>query len=643
MDLASKRVWLSFVSYPVTTAVYFERALRKMMKVTTFGPKIDDLQIKDWRLESMPQPVLDQDIPLPYEYDIESLYQQTPSDLRPDLFLWVESIYGHFPQNIDRLPCKKACYLIDSHLPLNLVWHKEWARKFDYVFVAQREYIPQFQAAGIHHIHWLPLGCDPEVHARGTGEKIYDVGFVGTNPEGHIRHTLLKKVSEKFNVHIQRCFWKEMADVFSKSRIVFNKAILNDLNMRVFESMSTGSMLLTDQPSEACGQNELFTPGEDFAVYTEENLLSQVDYYLKNDAIREKIAASGYEKVKRAHTYQHRVEAMLEVVFNQTITTPDANQWRDRSLGISERYFEGEVPWRGAILASRPKRSFVIPVLDKSPASPYNIETLLKDLEAVEGDVIVVFNSEKMAEAYARHPRVTRSATLSQNVGVARAWNIGVHMAESPIIFIANADLQLRPKSVTLIERTLERVDRAAVAGPQGSFFNFFGGLDYQYFDKGACVRPLQVDAISGFYFAVKRAPFVEGELRFEDDYTPCYYEEWDLGLQCREKGWECWVAPTTDFDHEWSGTIRAHRVVKFFDHQESIFDIHARNTKRFHQKWRARAERFQNPELLLSRYPQYLKQLADEARATNNHELAQGLQQKADFIVEHFNRALKF
>jgi hypothetical protein len=40
MQKSKEKIWLSYVSYPVTTAVYFERALRKDYDVTTCGPMI---------------------------------------------------------------------------------------------------------------------------------------------------------------------------------------------------------------------------------------------------------------------------------------------------------------------------------------------------------------------------------------------------------------------------------------------------------------------------------------------------------------------------------------------------------------------------------------------------------------------------
>ena len=56
-------------------------------------------------------------------------------------------------------------------------------------------------------------------------------------------------------------------------------------------------------------------------------------------------------------------------------------------------------------------RSFVNPVLDFSPHSPYSIYTLLEDLADVPGEVICIFNSEEVFEALKAHPCIDRLAS----------------------------------------------------------------------------------------------------------------------------------------------------------------------------------------------------------------------------------------
>ena len=273
---------LAYVYYPVTTAVYFERTLRTDHQVVTIGPKMDDGLIQAWNLQAMRQPIRDQQIPTEYEPDLAALFRKLPTSMHPDLYLWVESVNGHFPRNLESVPVPKACYLIDSHL--NLAWHVQWARQFDHVFIAQREYIPAFREAGNKHVHWLPLGADPDIHRRATGEKKHDIGFVGSlNTERRVR--LLNALEKFHKVTYQRCFWTDMADFFAESRIVFNNAIKNDLNMRLFEVMSTGTFLLTDNAANS-GQDEMFRGCEDLGQYTDDTLVEMARYYLEHEEER---------------------------------------------------------------------------------------------------------------------------------------------------------------------------------------------------------------------------------------------------------------------------------------------------------------------------------------------------------------------
>jgi GT2 family glycosyltransferase len=596
------KVWLAYVSYPVTTAVYLERALRRICRLTTLGPQLPGQLIEQWQLQNMKAPVLPHDITTDFTPDMAGILASTDPNELPDLYLWVESVGGHFPLNLQALPCPKACYLIDSHL--NLSWHLEWACQFDFVFIAQREYLDSFREKGLS-AHWLPLACDPEIHASHDLLKKFDVGFVGSLTSNNPRRTeLLQKLSEQTNLYAERCFLDDMAKVFSASKIVFNTAVNNDLNMRVFEAMSTGSLLLTDLAWNS-GQDILFRDGEDYALYRHDDLLPDtVGFYLDNDDLRERIGARGRQLVHAAHTYLHRAEDLLNVALSGRATTWSAEELRERSVeGLSSPVQEARKAMPA--LSSSP-RSFVIPVLDYSPASSYSIVTLLDDLKDIEGDVIVVFNSETVADELKNHPRITRYAVMKRNVGVSRAWNIGLDMAVTPVVFIVNADVHLEAETVFALEEGLMTLDRAACVGPQGSFVDFSLTRDYCYFDKGSFSAPLEVDAVSGFLFALKREHVTDKVIRFEDAFTPCYFEEWDLGLQIRKAGLKSYIIPSTAFDHHWSGTIRALREIEYYSNADTAGDILKRNRGYFLAKWRTIAGKEGLSSLLVSGFRAY-------------------------------------
>ncbi len=567
-------VWLAYVSNPVTPAAYLERALRKYHNVTTIGPMIEQDLIEEWDLENMKVALEPHDIPAGATPDVFKMYQTHEEKSRPDLYLWVESVFGYFPENIDKLEVPTACYLVNSHM--HLEWQLEWAQNFDHVFVAQREYIPDFKKAGVISIHWLPLGCDEKINIKLSDIKKYDIGFVGSLTDNPRRNVLLKKIRRKFDLYSERCFWLDMSRVFSESKLVFNSAVRNDLNMRVFEVLAAGSFLLTDHPRNS-GLEELFIDGEELGVYEDETILNTIEFYLENDELREIIAKRGREVALNSHRYEQRALELIKVALREKETTPTAKDWREKSLEALSVSLSD---------VNRLKRSFVIPVLGLSPASKYNIKTLLNDLERIGGNVLVIFNSAEVAEEIKNHARIDYYAIMNTNVGVARAWNIGLNMSQTPITFILNSDVYLEKECVDDIEKGLIQLDKAAMVGPEGSLFHFGAQKDLVYFDKGEFNHPVKVDAVSGFLFAVKTKYFANGTLKFENNYTPCYFEEWDVGLQIKLSGLRSYVVPSTGYDHQWSGSIGAMRTIKYMDKEHTVQEIFERNGRLFRNKW---------------------------------------------------------
>ncbi|MBI4378738.1 MAG: glycosyltransferase, partial [Nitrospinae bacterium] len=329
----SKNILLAYVSYPVTTARYMERSLRKSHNVITCGPSIGTETIKMWNLENMKEEITPHDISCEGNVSMEDIIGSNeyiaksneiflPQNsklntqyLLPDLFLWIESVYGYFPGGIQKLPFPTACYMIDSHI--NLSWHLQWSKQFDFVFVAQRRYIPDFKNAGCKNVYWLPLGCDPDIHKKFEADKIYDIGFVGSVTKNHIRRKgLLDKLSSHFNVHVERSFLEDMARTFSRSKIIFNEAFNGDLNMRVFEALSTGSMLLTDS-ANGSGLTDFFKDRGHLVIYDEDDIVELAGYYLHYEGEREEIAKKGREEVLKGHTYDNRVNQMMNDIFKQ--------------------------------------------------------------------------------------------------------------------------------------------------------------------------------------------------------------------------------------------------------------------------------------------------------------------------------------
>jgi hypothetical protein len=224
-------------------------------------------------------------------------------------------------------PC--AYYAIDTHLGYGYrVWK---ARHFDRVFTAQKDAVEKMKRDGIEKVQWLPLACHPEAHlcaeelvAKGIDPKFLeqttDVAFVGflnegDNGAGNNRIDYLERLYREFpNSWVTiGAFFEDMSIRYARSRIGFNVSIKNDLNMRVFEVMSTGTALLTD--GTAAGISDLFTPHVHYIPYEGiEDMVKQCGDWLNRPEELKRIAAAGFTEVRAKHTYKHRMEAIMEVM-----------------------------------------------------------------------------------------------------------------------------------------------------------------------------------------------------------------------------------------------------------------------------------------------------------------------------------------
>ncbi len=227
-----------------------------------------------------------------------------------DLYLRVDDGIEH-PLPAGLRP--RAWWAIDTHLDFGRCLST--ALGSDLVFAAQRDGAGRLRREGAASATWLPLACDPGVHRRHDLPKATDLCFVGNVFPGE-REGLLRLLRRHFpDMLVARLYFEEMARAYSASRLVFNRSIRDDLNMRVFEALACGSLLLTNalgDGRDGNGQDELFRDGTHLATYASaDELLDKARFYLARDAARERIAAAGREEVLARHTYRHRMEAIL--------------------------------------------------------------------------------------------------------------------------------------------------------------------------------------------------------------------------------------------------------------------------------------------------------------------------------------------
>ncbi len=270
-----------------------------------------------------------------------------------DLYLVIDdSSHYVFPRNLK----PSVLWIIDTHLTLS--YDFLMAMNFDFLFCAQREGASRFVELGFKNVYWLPLACDPEIHHHkhvNNIDKIYDVGFVGNVGFG-FRKELLDNLKKKYlKSFIGKADYTEMGEIYAKSRIVFNRSINNDLNMRVFEGMCSGSALLTDRAGHI---ETIFSENEHLFLYgTDDEAMQKIDALLNDQVLLERVASKGLQIAMGKHTYTNRIKALLHIVFN---TTPYANRYKNRVL----TFFSKSDTLQRRLLKKRLHTVFFLPFAD---------------------------------------------------------------------------------------------------------------------------------------------------------------------------------------------------------------------------------------------------------------------------------------
>lgn len=357
-----------------------------------------------------------------------------------DLFLHIDDgLRYHLPDHLH----PSAWWVIDTHLQYD--WDLEKARTFDCVFAAQRDGAARLRADGVDSARWLPLAANPLLHRPVPVPRRYDWCFVGHRSPGP-RTELLTLLEERFpNGFVGQAYGDEMARLFASSRVVFNRSVRNDVNMRVFEALACGSLLVTNHLASN-GLAELLRAGEHYLSYRDaDELCAQVAWALGHPAERERIAAAGRSHVLARHTYRDRMERLLGAVF------PSPPVVRGTPA-----------PLVSVIVVTYNSAATLRACLDSVLASTYPaLEVLVVDNASQDA-------TPALLDSYGDRVRVVRNAA---NAGFARASNQGMALARGEYYVLLNPD-------TTVPKRWLERLlaHMAADVGVVGPVSNFAAG-----------------------------------------------------------------------------------------------------------------------------------------------------------------------
>jgi hypothetical protein len=195
------------------------------------------------------------------------------------------------------------------------------------------EHQQKFEAAGVNH-HWMPPGVSLHECMRTpklVEEYKHDVIFVGSHMEYHkewkyrmsLVHFLKKTYGPRLGLyprpgeHALR--GQPLVDLYHSSKVVvgdscLNGGITNYWSDRIPETIGRRGFLIHP---EVEGLEAHFTPGTHLETYSLGDwkaLQAKIDRYIEDAASRNEIASAGQGHVLMHHTYEVRMQQLVELL-----------------------------------------------------------------------------------------------------------------------------------------------------------------------------------------------------------------------------------------------------------------------------------------------------------------------------------------
>lgn len=277
----------------------------------------------------------------PLNVDIRSLLGKLSA--RPDFILQPESDFNFLPAALVHQDIPTVCFHFDTYhsLPRRI----RWSMLYDVPVLFHPHFEEQYRQAG--HPGPLTLAHAAQFDFYGgtnlsSGERKFDVGWVGrlSGAPYDARRRILPQIAAQFvtNEWARSYSIEDTAEIYRHSKIIVNISrddYPQDANMRVYETMAAGALLITRMPTDLSALG--FVEGEHFIGYRDEaEIIPAVRKWLADNVGRARITAAAHELVMARHTYDSRVKSLLEfIAANGSRLSAPARGWPESKVRLT--------------------------------------------------------------------------------------------------------------------------------------------------------------------------------------------------------------------------------------------------------------------------------------------------------------------
>ncbi len=238
---------------------------------------------------------------------------------------WLPDVYIHWSPEYNALPLGLAgadCLTVGVWGDWNLGGQalRAVGEGFDAHF-ADRNGGDLLRQCGFESVFYAPLWAhDPALHRYEAGAaRTIDILMIGNFNHDVQRErsqwlARVARLSRRYRVVLTSGLYGEAyVGAMNRAKIVFNRSIRGEINMRAYEAPACGALLFYEAENpEIAG---LYRDREDCVLYRGDNLETLLDYYLApdNEPERARIALSGHERVQ-PRTYARHLAGMLDQI-----------------------------------------------------------------------------------------------------------------------------------------------------------------------------------------------------------------------------------------------------------------------------------------------------------------------------------------
>lgn len=161
---------------------------------------------------------------------------------------------------------------------------------------------------------------DDKLHRKLSLTKDIDVLFIGSITER--RKIILDELKSRIDIKVcENVFGEQFVEMVNRAKIVINihSAKHLDTETRVFEVLGCGSFLLSEKLSE----ENPFIAGKHYVETDISQFEMEIEKYLGDEELREKIAAEGHEEATNKHSYFARTRDSIIPILEKCVDKYD--------------------------------------------------------------------------------------------------------------------------------------------------------------------------------------------------------------------------------------------------------------------------------------------------------------------------------